>query len=150
MSEAKLRDALDAVRQDLEPPARPRRGQRPSQAQMEKRCNEFTDALAKQLDKSGDEVRTAIKAAAKKDIEKAVTDGDLTRSQADRILSRIDDAACLPAFGGHGRPRRLRWADRGGRPGRSSPPGTSSWRSGSRGSSSVAPAPTGGSRLRRQ
>ena len=39
---------------------------------MEKRCNELTDALAKELGKSGDDVRAAIKAAAKKDIEEAV------------------------------------------------------------------------------
>jgi hypothetical protein len=69
---------------------------------MEKRCNEFTDALAKELDKSGDDVRAAIKAAAKKGVEEAVDDGRLTRSQADRILSRLDDAACLPAIGFHG------------------------------------------------
>ena len=88
MSEDKLRDALEAVRQDLEPPARPRPGEPPTKAQMEKRCNEFTDALAKELDKSGDDVRAAMKAAAKKEIEEAVDDGHLTRSQADRILSQ--------------------------------------------------------------
>lgn len=101
VSEAKLRDALEAVREDLAPPQRPRRGQRPSKAQMEKRCNEFTDALAKELGKSGDEVRGAIKSAAKKGVEEAVDDGRLTRSQANRILERLDDAACLPAFGLH-------------------------------------------------
>src|SRR5918996_224121 len=56
VSEDKLRDALEAVRQDMAPPRRPRRGQRPTRAQMVKRCNEFTDALAKKLDKSGDDV----------------------------------------------------------------------------------------------
>ena len=102
MSEAKLRDALEAVREDLAPPRAPAPGRsRPTRAQMEKRCNEFTDALAKELGKSGDDVRAAIKAAAKKEIEEAVDAERLTRSQADRILSRIDDAACLPAFGFH-------------------------------------------------
>jgi hypothetical protein len=101
VSEDKLQDALVAVRQDLAPPRRPRRGQRPSRAQMEKRCNEFTDALAKELGKSGDDVRDAIKSAAKKGVEEAVDDGRLTRSQANRILERLDDAACLPAFGLH-------------------------------------------------
>jgi hypothetical protein len=142
VSEAKLQDALEAVRQDLAPPQRPRRGQRPSRAQMEKRCNEFTDALAKQLDKSGDDVRAAFKAAAKKDIEAAVDAGDLTRSQADRILSRIDDAACLPAFGfGHGGPGCGGGPHGGpGGPGeRPAPPGES----GSQGSSIVVPAPPG-------
>jgi hypothetical protein len=103
VSQEKLRDALEAVREDLAPPQRPRRGQRPSKAQMEKRCNEFTDALAKELDKSGDDVRDAIKSAAKKGVDEAVDDGRLTRSQANRILERLDDAACLPAFGLHGR-----------------------------------------------
>ena len=81
---------------------------------MEKRCNEFTDALAKQLGKSGDDVRAAMKAAAKKDIEEAVDGKRLTRSQADRILSRIDDAACMPAFGVPPWRPRLRWPGDGG------------------------------------
>jgi len=142
VSDQKLRDALEAVREDVGPKERPRRGQRPSRAQMEKRCNEFTDALAKELGKSGDDVRDAMKSAARKDIEQAVDDGHLTRGQADRILSRIDDAACLPAFGmhrggpgcggpggprGHGGP--------GGRFERHAPP--------SQGSSDMVPAPMG-------
>jgi len=101
VSEEKLRDALEAVREDAGPKQRPRRGQRPSRAQMEERCNEFTDALAKELDKSGDDVRDAVKSAAKKGVEEAVDDGRLTRTQANRILDRLDDAACLPAFGLH-------------------------------------------------
>jgi hypothetical protein len=140
VTQDKLRDALEAVRQDLAPPSRPRRGQRPSRAQMEKRCNEFTDALAKQLDKSGDDVRAAMKAAAKKDIEEAVEAGRLTQSQADRILSRIDDAACVPAFGGPGGPGGC--GGHGGPGG--GPPGPPPGDSGSRGNgSSVAPAPMG-------
>jgi hypothetical protein len=141
VSQDKLRDALAAVRQDLAPPSRPRRGQRPTRAQMEKRCNQFTDALAKELDKSGDDVRAAMKAAAKKKIEEAVDADRLTRSQADRILSRIDDAACVPAFGGPGGPRGCGGPHGGpGGPGErlAPPPG-----SGSEGSSSVAPAPMG-------
>ena len=138
VTEDKLRDALEAVRQDLAPPQRPRRGQRPTRAQMQKRCNEFTDALAKELGKSGDDVHAAMKAAARKKIEEAVDDDRLTRSQADRILSRIDDAACVPAFGfhGHGGPG----CGGPGGPGErmAPPPG-----SGSEGSSSVAPAPMG-------
>jgi hypothetical protein len=147
VSQAKLRDAFEAVRQDLAPPQRPRRGQRPTKAQMEKKCNEFTDALAKELGKSGDDVRAAIKAAAKKDVEKAVDADRLTRSQADQILSRLDDAACLPVFGfhGHGGPGCGGPGGPGG-PGEGGrfehplpPPGDS----GSQGSSSVAPAPLG-------
>jgi hypothetical protein len=145
VSEDKLRDALDAVRADLAPPERPRRGRRPSRAQMEKRCNEFTDALAKELGKSGDEVRNGIKSAAKKGVEEAVDDGRLTRSQANRILERLDDAACLPAFGLHhggpgcGGPGGHRGPGGPGGPGgafeRHAPP--------SQGSSNMAPAPMG-------
>ena len=113
---------------------------------MEKRCNEFTDALAKELGKSGDDVRAAMKSAAKKEIEEAVDAERLTRSQADQILSRIDDAACAPAFGFHGH----------GGPGCGGPGGpggpvsavASSTRllpraTRSQGSSTVAPAPLG-------
>jgi hypothetical protein len=141
VSEDKLQDALAAVREDLAPPARPRRGERPSRAQMEKRCNEFTDALAKELDKSGDDVRAAIKAAAQKGVEEAVDDGHLTRSQADRILSRIDDAACAPVFAlhvrGHGCGGPGGPDGPGGRFERPAPPPGDS---GSEGSSTAAPA----------
>jgi hypothetical protein len=144
VSQDKLRDALEAVRQDLAPPRRPRRGQRPTEAQMEKKCNEFTDALAKELGKSGDDVRAAIKSAAKKDIEEAVDANRLTRSQADRILSRIDDAACLPAFGFHhrGGPGCGGPGGPGGPGGRFERPAPPPGDSGSQGSSAV-PAPMG-------
>jgi hypothetical protein len=146
VTEAKLRDAFEAVREDLKPPERPRRGRPPTKAQMEKRCNELTDALAKELGKSGDDVRAAMKSAAKKGIEEAVDDGHLTRRQADQILSRIDDAACAPKFGFH-----IRGGHGCGGPGGpdgpgergrfehpAPPPGP-----GSEGSSTVAPAPLG-------
>jgi hypothetical protein len=143
VSQDKLRSALDAVRQDLAPPQRPRRFRRPSQAQMEKRCNEFTDALAKELGKSGDDVRAAIKSAAKKHIQEEVDEGHLTRSQADKILSRIDDAACLPAFGfGPGGPGCD--GPHGGPPhGPGEFPAPPPGDSGSEGSSIVVPAPSG-------
>ena len=145
VTEAKLRDALEAVREDLKPPERPRRGQPPTRAQMEKRCNELTDALAKELGKSGDDVRAAMKSAAKKGIEEAVDDGHLTRKQADQILSRIDDAACAPKFGFHkfgghgcGGPGERGDRERGRFEHPAPPPGPES-----EGSSSVAPAPMG-------
>ena len=143
VSEEKLRDAFEAVREDLAPPRPPRWGERPSRAQMERRCNELTDALGKELGKSGDEVRSAMKSAAKKEIEQAVDNGDLTRRQADRILQRIDAADCAPVFalkgvrgcGGPGGPRGP-----GGRFERpAAPPGAP----GSEGSSMVVPAPMG-------
>jgi hypothetical protein len=141
VSEDKLRDALEPVRDDAAPRERPRRGERPSRAQMEKRCNEFTDALGKQLDKSGDDVRAAMKSAAKKGVEEAVDDGRLTRSQADQILSRIDDAACAPKFavhlGGHGCGGPGGPDGPGGRFERHAPPPADS---GSEGSSTTAPA----------
>ena len=148
VTEDKLRDGFEAVREDLAPPQRPRRGQRPTRAQMEKRCNELTDALAKELGKSGDDVRAAMKAAAKKEIEEAVDADRLTRSQADRILSRIDDAACAPVkfgFHGHGGPGCGGPGGPGGHRegGRFERPAPPSGDSGSQGSSSVAPAPLG-------
>lgn len=141
VSQDKLENALAAVREDLVPREHPRRGQRPSRAQMERRCNQFTDALAKELGKSGDEVRDAIKSAAKKDIEQAVDDGRLTRSQANRILERLDDAACLPAFGLHGGPGCGGPGGPGGRSERHMGPPAQSG-SGSD-SSTVVPAPMG-------
>jgi hypothetical protein len=146
VSEQKLQDALEAVRDDVERGERPDRDGPPTRAEMEKRCNQFTDALAKELNKSGDDVRAAIKSAAKKDIEQAVEDKRLTRSQADRILSRLDDAACLPAFGFHRHggpgcgPGGERFERHDGRPGRRAMPAP---RPGSRGTSTVVPAPWG-------
>jgi hypothetical protein len=143
VSEEKLRDALEAVREDLRPPQRPERLRPPSRAEMEERCNEFTDALGKELGKSGDEVRDAMKSAAKKEIEEAVDDGHLTRRQADRILSRIDDAACGPVFafkaGGPG----CGLDGPGGRHGRFERRLPPRGDSGSEGSSVVIPAPMG-------
>jgi hypothetical protein len=97
VSTSDLREAFDAVREKLAPPERP--SGRPSRAQLEKRCKEMTDALASELDKSGDEVRAAMKAVTKSEIEDAVKDKRLTQSQADKILDRLDDAACPPVFG---------------------------------------------------
>jgi hypothetical protein len=102
VSTTRLREALDAVRDDLGPPAFPPRGEQPSKADMEKRCNELTDALASKLDTTGDKVRAAIKTVLKQKIEAAVDAKRLTRAEADRMIARIDDAACLPPLGGHG------------------------------------------------
>jgi hypothetical protein len=103
VSTSKLRDALESVRDDLQPPERPPSGEPPSKADMEKRCTELTDALASKLGTSGDKVRAAIKTVLKNKIEAAVDAKQLTRAQADRMIARIDDAACLPPFlAGHG------------------------------------------------
>lgn len=101
VSSNELRDALDAVRDKLGPPEL-RRGERPGRADFEKRCTELTDALGSELNKSGDDVRAAIKSVIKADIEEAVKDNRLSRARADRIIARIDSAKCLPPFGPHG------------------------------------------------
>ena len=122
VSTSELRDALEAVREELGPPARPRRDERPSREDLEERCTSLTDALASELDKSGDEVRAAIKKVAKAKIEEAVDANRISRARANRILERIDSAECLPPFGplgvvgcarGPGHPG----GDRGGRGG---------------------------------
>jgi hypothetical protein len=102
VSTSKLRDALEAVRNDLGPPKPPSNGNPPSKADMEKRCTELTDALASKLGTTGDKVRAAIKTVLKNKIEAAVDAKRLTRAQADKMIARIDDATCLPPFGGHG------------------------------------------------
>jgi hypothetical protein len=57
--------------------------------------------IAKAQGKSLDDVRTALKADAKTQADKAVADGDLTQAQADELLSHLDDAlAHLGDLGG--------------------------------------------------
>jgi hypothetical protein len=99
VSTNQLRDALDSLRDELGPPKLPDREEIPSRAQIERRCNEATDALAKKLNKTGDEVRSAIKAVVKAQIEEAADAGRLSRARADRMSARIDSAGCLPLFG---------------------------------------------------
>jgi hypothetical protein len=48
--------------------------------------------IAKAQGKSLDDVRATLKADAKRRADQAVKDGDLTRAQADRLLSHLDDA----------------------------------------------------------
>jgi hypothetical protein len=99
VSTGKLRDAIDAARPDR--PPRPPASPEQFREHMQEICKEMTDAIASELGKTGDELRDAIKAVIKDDIEAAVDAGDLTRARADRILERIDDAECLPPFGAH-------------------------------------------------
>jgi predicted RNase H-like HicB family nuclease len=65
------------------------------------RCAAHTAALATELGKTAAEVKAAMKAVAKKHVEQAVTDGKLTRAQADKLLARIDAADCAPPFAMH-------------------------------------------------
>ena len=94
VSTTELRNALDAVRNDIKPPAR--RTQPPTRQQMQQSCTKFTDALAKELGKTGDEVRSAMKAVAKDRLAAAVKAGRLTQDQADAIQKRIDSSDCAP------------------------------------------------------
>jgi len=71
--------------------------------------------VAKAKGKSLDDVRSAVKAAAKTRADKAVKNGDITQQQADAMLSRLDDAVqnldrAKPLFrrGSRDRPPRLR------------------------------------------
>jgi hypothetical protein len=94
VSSSRLRDALEAIRDDREPPRRP-----PSRAQAERRCTELTDALASELNLTGDKVRSAIKSVIKEKIEAEVDAGRLPRQRAQEMLDRLDSAECLPPFG---------------------------------------------------
>jgi hypothetical protein len=138
VSTSKLREALEAVRDDARPPQPPARK---SRAEMERRCKELTDALAKELGKDGDEVRAAIKKVAKAGVERAVDANRLTRAQADRILQRIDAADCLPPVphGGHGCGGPGRGGHHRGGPGRFGPPPADG--DGGRSDGSFMPAP---------
>lgn len=101
VSTSKLRSALEAAMKEVGPPTPPTDGQRPSRADLEKHCTELTDALASKLGTTGDKVRAATKSVLKNEIEAAVDAKKLTRAQADKAIARIDDATCLPPFGGH-------------------------------------------------
>jgi hypothetical protein len=113
VSTTELRNALNAVRDEVRPP-RPNFDDPPTREelrkQMQQTCTRFTDALGEKLGKSGDEVRSAIKEVAKDRLAAAVKAGKLTESQADRIRQRIDSSDCAPlglgkvGFGGCGGP----------------------------------------------
>ena len=122
---SKLRDALDAVRGDLGPPEPPANGELPSKADLEKRCNDLTDALGTKLGTSGDEVRAAIKTVIKNKIEAAVDANRITRAQADRMIARLDDAACVPPLLGIHGPGGCMGGPRHGRFGLAPAPGSS-------------------------
>jgi hypothetical protein len=96
VSTSRLRSALRAAHRKVGPPDPPADGDRPSREDFERHCTELTDALASELGKSGDQVRAAIKSVLKKKIEAAVDAERLTRAQANRMIERIDSAACLP------------------------------------------------------
>jgi hypothetical protein len=69
--------------------------------------------IAKAQGKSLDDVRSAMKADAKTQADKAVADGDLTRAQADELLSHLDEAL---SHLGDARPKLRFRGHRGGGP----------------------------------
>src|SRR5204863_126169 len=80
VSTADLRKALQTAHEQVGPPSQQERQQ--LQQSFEQHCTTVTDALGKALNKSGDDVRNAIKSVAKDRVEYAVDHGRLTRSQA--------------------------------------------------------------------
>jgi len=86
-------DLRKAVRESQVAAGEPSEQQREA---MEKRCTALTDAVGKEIGKSGDEVRAATKAIAKEHIERAVKSGRLDQNQADELLERLDSRACGP------------------------------------------------------
>jgi hypothetical protein len=64
----------------------------PSKLMEQLRAGKSLADVAKAKGKSLDDVRSAVKAAAKARADKAVKDGDITRAQADAMLSHLDDA----------------------------------------------------------
>ncbi len=56
-------------------------------------CDKFVDHLAKDLGKSSSDVRNALKQAASQTLDDAVQAGDLTKTQADGLRTRLDDKA---------------------------------------------------------
>ncbi|HEY1359240.1 MAG TPA: hypothetical protein VGF21_13130 [Thermoleophilaceae bacterium] len=84
--------------------------------QRRARLKQFESELADQLGVSQEKVHNAFKNIMKKRLDQAVDNGNLTRSQADKILGCFDGGSnCQPPFGRGGPP--------GGGPPMGGPPG---------------------------
>jgi hypothetical protein len=105
VSTAQLRNALRDAFESVGPPQPPKTMDRDAFRQaMQQHCTAVTDAAAKTLNKSGDDVRAAFKDALKEQVDKAQSAGRLTETQANRIKSKIDSLSCvLDGPGGRGR-----------------------------------------------
>jgi hypothetical protein len=84
-----------------------------TQLRDEMRDGKSIAAIAKAQNKSLDDVRSAMKADAKTQADKAVADGDLTQAQADELLSHLDEAL---SHLGDARPKFRFRGHRGGGP----------------------------------
>jgi hypothetical protein len=103
VSATQLRDALRKAEAQVGPPNLPQNPNRNSLRQaFHQHCTAVTDAAAKTLGKSGDELRSALKSAAKEQVDKAQGAGRLTQAEANRIKSRIDASSCVLGPGPHG------------------------------------------------
>src|SRR5207244_1191954 len=105
VSATQLRDALRKAEEQLGPPSPPQGAPNPDAMRqaMQQRCTQVTDAAGKTLGKSGDDIRSAFKSAAKEQVDKAKSAGRLTQAQANRIKSRIDSGSCVLGLGPRGR-----------------------------------------------
>jgi hypothetical protein len=102
VSRRQLRAAMREAHEAVGPPGPPRdRSSGDFREQMEQHCTKLTDAVGKELGKSGGDVRSAFKSAALEGLDKAVERGRLSRERADRIRSRIESRSCvlLPPIG---------------------------------------------------
>jgi hypothetical protein len=106
VSPTQLRNALRDAFQSVGPPQPPKTMDRNAFRQaMQQHCSAVTDAVGKTLNKSGDDVRSAFKAALKEQVDKARSAGRINETQANRIKSKIDSESCV--LGGPGGPRGL-------------------------------------------
>lgn len=85
-------------------PTAPTSGTPPAQGAWADMASAFWNALATKLGLTADNLKSDVVAAEKDVIEKAVTDGKLTRAQADQLEQRLStDTPLVPFFGGlHG------------------------------------------------
>jgi polyhydroxyalkanoate synthesis regulator phasin len=98
--------ALGGLRQGLLDDVADALGTTPAKLFSELRAGKSLADVAKANGKSVDDVRSAVKAAVKTRLDKAVADGDLTQKQADAMLERVDDMLEKIESGGALRPHR--------------------------------------------
>jgi hypothetical protein len=115
LSEAAVSNAISAVRDQLDPPARPEADatEDEREAAREARQTAFAEALAAELDidvanvtaalaELQTERETAKAAADEATLEQAVADGDLTQAEADAVQKAIDAGIVVIRGGGPG------------------------------------------------